>query len=230
MVNRTRCLVAAMAFLAAAPVIAQMGMRPPDVRVMIWNPAVGQGSEYENKKGSGQDNTFAMSIVGKEDTPDGKTGYWVETSMNTPQMGLVYAQILMSADAMQMHTSKIVVQMPNMPPMIMPNSMAGMGRGNAVAQPDPDSDYRKNAERVGTETITTPAGTFDCEHWRAKDGSGDAWLSSKVVPFSLVKMTNKDGASTILTKQITDAKSHLNGTPVPFDPAMFMGRGRRGGQ
>ncbi|HET9400360.1 MAG TPA: hypothetical protein VFO34_05375 [Candidatus Acidoferrales bacterium] len=227
MVNRTRSLVAVAAFLIAAPVLAQMGMRPPDVRVMVWNPTVGQGSEYENKRPDGQTNTFAMSVVSKEDV-DGKPGYWLETAMNTPEMGLIYAQILMTTDAVQMHTAKIVVQMPNMPPMIMPSGMAGMGRGNSAPRVDPESDYRKNAERVGTETITTPAGSFDCDHWRAKDGSGDAWISSKVVPFSLVKMTDKDGSIITLMKQITDAKSHLTGTPVPFDPTMFMGRGRRG--
>ena len=227
MVNRKRSLVAVAALLIAAPVLAQMGMRPPDVRVMAWNPAVGQGSEYENKRSDGQSNTFAMSVVSKEDV-DGKPGYWLETAMNTPEMGLVYAQILMTTDAVQMHTAKIVIQMPNMPPMIMPSRMAGMGRGNSAPPVDPDSDYRKNSERVGTETITTPAGTFDCDHWRAKNGSGDAWISSKVVPFSLVKMTDKDGSTITLTKQITDAKSHLTGTPVPFDPTIFMGRGRRG--
>ena len=46
MLNHTRRLIAVMAFLVAVPAFAQMGPRPPDVRVMVCNPTVGQGSEY----------------------------------------------------------------------------------------------------------------------------------------------------------------------------------------
>lgn len=81
---------------------------------------------------------------------------------------------------------------------------------------------------VGVESITVPGGTFQCEHWRAKDGSGEGWLSSSVVPYSLVKETEKDGSTIILTKTISNAKSHITGKAVPFDPSLLMGAlGRR---
>jgi len=225
--NPKRSLIIAAAFFIASPLCAQMGggMRQPDIRVMVWNPAVGQGSEYEYVKSGGDKTNFSLVVISKEDV-DGKPGYWLETAINSPQMGLVYAQMLMSPQSAQMHMAKMIIQMPNMPPMIMPTGMGG--RGGNMGIKDTDSDFTKTASRVGTETITVPAGTFECEHWRATDGSGDGWISSKVVPFSLVKMTGKDGESMTLLKQVSDAKSHLNGTPVPFDPTLFMGRGRRG--
>ena len=82
----------------------------------------------------------------------------------------------------------------------------------------------------GTESVTVPAGTFSCTHFRMKDGSGDAWVSDKVGPWGLVKSDNKD-SSMVLTKVITDAKDHITGTPTKFDPMQMMrNRGAQQGQ
>ena len=89
------------------------------------------------------------------------------------------------------------------------------------------ADFRDKAESVGTESITVPAGTFTCEHYRMKDGSGDAWISDKVCPWGLVKMQeNKDDGS---GQGDTDAKDHITGTPKKFDPMQMM-RGSQQGQ
>lgn len=69
------------------------------------------------------------------------------------------------------------------------------------------------------ETITTPAGTFSCQHWRSKKDGSEYWLSDKVSPWKLVKMTGKDQSMT-LTKVITDAKTHITGTPVSMEDMM----------
>jgi hypothetical protein len=66
-------------------------------------------------------------------------------------------------------------------------------------------------------------GTFQFENRRAKDGSGDAWLSSNVAPYSLVKAVDKDGNTAVLTHN--NPKSHLTGKP--FDPALLTGAIRR---
>jgi hypothetical protein len=52
-----------------------------------------------------------------------------------------------------------------------------------------------------------------------------------VVPYSVVRGVDKDGGTMILTKTISNAKSHLIGKSVPFDPPVLMGagRGRPGG-
>src|SRR5207245_5147976 len=75
----------------------------------------------------------------------------------------------------------------------LPISMQMVNRGG---QPSEQSaDARDRAERVGNESVTTPAGIFTCEHWRLKDGSGDVWISDKVAPWGLVKMTEIGRAS-----------------------------------
>lgn len=89
--------------------------------------------------------------------------------------------------------------------------------------PEQHADIREQAEDVGSESITVPAGTFTCEHYRMKDGSADVWVSEKVAPWGVVKMTGRDGTMT-LTKVLTNAKTHITGTPQKFDPMEMMRR------
>jgi hypothetical protein len=195
-----------------------------DVRAAVWNPQVGQGSEYDVTN-NGTKAHVSFMIVGQENT-SGQTAYWLETGMNDERMGQIYLQMLMSLNSGRLHGSKWVVQLAKMPPMEMPEGGIHAGRGASESPRDSDSDYRTGADRVGIETITVPAGTFACEHWRARNGSGEVWLSSTVVPYSVVRGVDKDGGTMILTKTISNAKSHLIGKPVPFDPSLFMGAGR----
>jgi len=83
------------------------------------------------------------------------------------------------------------------------------------------ADIREEADRVGTETVTTPAGTFACEHYRMKDKSADFWVAEKVSPYGLVKMTTQDGTVT-LTRLISNAQTKIKGTPRKFDPREMM--------
>ena len=209
----------AFAFAAGAQMGGGMGMmRRPQVGG-IWNPVPGQGAAYEVQRQGGKDTKSQMeiAIVGK-DTVEGKDAYWLEFTMDSPRGG---GQMLMKSlivlDGQNTRTEKMIVQPPGMDPMEMPGQM--MARRGNQTQP---ADIRTNAEDVGPESVTTPAGTFDCEHYRAKDGSGDYWVAKNVSPWGLVKYTSKD-ESMVLVKVITDAKDKITGTPKPFNP-MGMGR------
>lgn len=96
--------------------------------------------------------------------------------------------------------------------MEMPQQMSGRMSSQTAA-----SDIRSSATDVGSESVTVPAGTFTCEHYRMKEGSGDTWVSTKVAPFGVVKHQGKD-TTMVLTKVITDAKDRIVGTPQPFNP------------
>jgi hypothetical protein len=217
MAKRIRGLLAASLLVAAAPVLAQMGMRPPQFSG-VWNPVVGAGAVYEVSNAQGGKSEISIAIVGKEDV-NGKTGYWMEMAFNSPDGQSGYMQSLTVVDGSQTHVERIVMQLPGRPPMEMPAGM--MARGGQ--QPAPSADVRQDAEKVGSETIATPAGSFECEHWRTKQGN-DLWISTKVAPWGLVKVTGPNTNMT-LEKVITDAKSHVTGTPQKFDPSQ-MGRGR----
>jgi hypothetical protein len=201
---------------AVIPAIAQMGMHggPPQFRG-IWNPVVGSGAAYEVQSKDGQKSNMEIAIVGKESVA-GKDGYWFEMTMVNPRMnGVVLVKNLMVTDGENVTVSRMIMQMPGSGPMEMPAQMMQMHH-----QPQ-SADIRKEAEDVGPESVTTPAGTFACEHYRLKDGSGDSWVSQKAAPYGLVKFQGKD-TSMVLTKVITDAKDKITGTPQPFNPMGMM--------
>jgi len=166
-----------------------------------------------------------FAVIGKEDM-GGKTGYWVESSMVEPKGGEIIIKVLETVDGNAINYSKSVMQMPGQGPMEMDMNMMNVG-GRRPAQ-TASTDFRDKAELVGTESITVPAGTYTCEHYRMKDGSGDGWISDKVSPWSLVKMQDKL-RTIVLVKVTTDAKDRITGTPTKFDPMQMM-RNRMGQQ
>lgn len=197
----------------AAGASAQFGVqRPPQFRG-VWSPVVGSGGAYvsENKEGKTE---MEIAIVGTE-SAEGKTGHWMEMTVKDKSEGQVVTKFLMVLDAKDVVIKRMIIQAGDQPPMEMPVGMVGArGKSNESA------DFRDQAELVGTETITTPAGTFTCQHYRAKDKSADLWVAEKVGPWGLVKMTSRDG-STTLVRVITNAKSKIRGTPQKFEiPAM----------
>jgi hypothetical protein len=224
---RLKQMVVMLAVAALAlPLAAQMGMGPQVPNLSgIWRPVVGSGSTYEITR-DGNKTNMDFAVLGKEDFA-GKTGYWVEMSMTYPKGGGdMLIKILETVDGNSITYSRWVMQMPGQQPMEMdPNMMNMGGRKTYESQ---DTDFRNKAELVGTESISVPAGTFSCEHYRMKDGSGDAWISDKVSPWSLVKMQDKL-RTMVLVKVTTDAKDRITGTPTKFDPMQMM-RNRMGQQ
>jgi hypothetical protein len=202
-----------LAILAAAA-NAQMGMRQRSLPSGVFNPVVGSGADYDIQPASGPKMSIEYAIVGKESV-DGKDGFWMEWTTTAGGMGeMVMKVLIVPGDT---STQKVIMQMAGRPPMEMPMQMGRAGGSGATAP----SDVRNLAENVGTESITTPAGTFSCEHFKMKDGSGDTWVSSKVPPFGVVKHEGKD-SSMVLTKVISDAKDKIVGTPQPFNPMLMM--------
>jgi hypothetical protein len=219
---KSRANVAVIALVALTLAVGayaqmQMGMsvRVPQMKG-FWNPVVGSGAAYEIQTKESGKTKLELAIVGTE-TVDGKPGFWLETKFKDPRSGDdMYTKNLTVADGKERHIVRVIMQMPDQPPMEMPMEMINRGR-----QSQQEADLRETSELVGSESVTTPAGTFTCDHYRAKDGSADTWVAQNVSPWGLVKHTGKD-SSMVLTKVITNAKSHIVGTPVKFDPAEMM--------
>jgi hypothetical protein len=220
---RLKVSVIALAACAVGAVVganAQMGMGPriPTMRG-VWNPVVGSGAVYQVDPKGGNKMDMEISIVGTE-TVEGKPGYWLETGFEDPRgEGKMYSKVLIVLEGKETRHVRMIVQPPGQPPMEMPMQM--MQRG--TQQPPQAADMRDQAEDVGSESVTTPAGTFTCEHYRMKDGSSDVWITPTVGPWGVVKSTGKDTNMT-LKKVVTNAKSHITGTPVKFDPMEMMRR------
>jgi hypothetical protein len=212
-------LLGVLTFLAAWPATSQMTMNMPNVRG-VWNPTPGSGAAYQMDSSKGKMN-MEITVVGKE-AVNGKDGFWVEMSMNPNGQGQMYAKNLMSVDGKTISISRTIVQMGGQPPMELPAMMMNRNAG----QQSSSADIRQDAQLVGTEDVTTPAGTFSCEHYKTKDG--DAWISSKVTPWGLVKSVG-NGQTIVIARLISDAKDQITGTPQKFDPAAMM-RQRAGQQ
>jgi len=208
-------LLAAMACtVGALRTYGQFGFSPikrPNI-ANIFHPVVGAGASYEQTKKDGKKSTIEMSIVGSE-MVGVQQGYWMEVGhTDGGAQQVIYGKMLVTPVDFAFH--KMI--------FVMPGSTQPMEMDVDAAKSHRDS-MDKNLEKwhsLGNESITVPAGTFSCEHWTKDEGKGDVWVSSKVSPMGMVKMVN-DNETMVLTRVISDAKSHISGTPVKFDPQMF---------
>jgi hypothetical protein len=172
---------------------------------------VGAGAAYLAEAKGERKQEMEIAIVGTE-VVDGKPGYWMELAMQDPEQGQIVVKHLIVLAQKDTQIKKMIVQVGIQPPMEFPLQMMGQAEKATTS-----ADVRDQSERVGTETVTTPAGTFTCEHWRtkAKDRTADVWLTEKVHPWGLVKMTSPEATMTLL-RVVTDAKTRIKGTPQKF--------------
>lgn len=181
----------------------------------LQNPTIGSGSEYLlNSKGREMD--MSVVAVGKEDV-GGEAGYWMETRMTSEQLGgeMVMKTLLVSS-ASESGIKRMIIQRPGQPPMEFPTMMMSMMQQHQ-AQPmtsKGEGGPSGTGELVGTESVTVPAGTFNCQHYRKQDARGttDLWISTQVTPYALVKMASPD-ANMVLKKVLTNESSHIKGEP-----------------
>ncbi len=184
------------------------------------NPVVGKGAQYESTNSNSKTpRTMEMGVVAKESV-DGKDGFWMEIITTGKENQEVVAKGLVTKDDFQFH--KMIMQLPGKPAMEMPFN-PNSGRGQQVH--DAMSDWHS----IGTETITVPAGTFACEHYKNdKDGS-ELWASDKVTPFGLVKQTGKD-SSMVLVKVLDNYQDKITGPVTKFDMQQMMQQYQQGQQ
>ena len=181
----------------------------------IFKPVVGQGAVYLSTTEGKPGHEMEMTIVGKEMTPAGEA-YWMEMAMPHAGEQKIYSKMLTTKD---FQFSKVIFQMPGQGAMEMPMTPTDKDRA------DMKSEMAKYTQ-VGTETITVPAGTFSCAHWKKADGTDDVWTSDKVTPMAMVKQVGKTH-SMLLVRQITGAQDHITGPVTPFDPKAFAQRPRQ---
>lgn len=205
-------LAAGLCLVVGTAARAQMGMdlfKKPGI-ADIFKPVVGNGAVYETERDQ-KKSTLEMTVVGQE-TVEGKDAFWLEIGHADPKSGaMAYGKMLITKDDFQFH--RMVFQQPGLPPMEMPMNPNARHKSQM-------SEEMEKWHKVGTETITVPAGTFLCEHWAKDDGKDEVWASSKISPMSLVKETSPTN-SMVLLKVITDAKDHIIGTPTKFDPEVM---------
>ena len=203
-----------------AAVCAQFGMmKTPEVRG-VFDPVVGTGASYQMVNDKEQVRQFDIAVVDKD--PSG--GYWTEYTVQDPKGQTVYMKQLITRQGSDAFVQRVIFQTPGQPPMEMSSMMQRMQGQNQKPQ---KLDFRAEAQNLGTEPVTTPAGTFSCQHWRTTKDNTDVWISDKVKPWGLVKMSGKQSGTLTLTMVITDAKTHITGKPMSMEDMMKQKMGKQ---
>jgi hypothetical protein len=145
---------------------AQLGMNifnKPNISD-IFKPVVGSGGLYEMQRtGKDKPTQMEMTIVGKE-MVDGQQGWWMEVGHEGPKSAsgeLMYSKVLVTNE---FDMKKIVFQMPGQPAMEMPFDSKDKTNNHM-------KDEMQKWHKVGSESITVPAGTF--EAFKAEITAGD---------------------------------------------------------
>jgi hypothetical protein len=202
-------LAAAGCLCLSSGVAGQMGLFSKPNITDIFKPVVGNGAMYEMQH-TDKDKAptqMEMTIVGKE-MVDGQQGYWMESGHAAGKNGEVtYSKMLVTKD---FQFKKVIFQRPGQGAMEMPFNPTEETHNHI-------KEEMEKWHQVGTETITVPAGTFNCAHWKKDDGDGDVWVSDKVSPMGMVKSISQSNTM-VLTKLITGATDHITGPVTKFDP------------
>ena len=208
-----RCLLpaavlAVLGLAVSSPAHAQMGMdlfRRPAIS-KVFHPVIGKGAVYTNTDKNGKDRTSEIAIVGK-DSFEGQEAYWMQF-VSTDHDGKTYVgKTLITPNDFQFH--KMIIQPPGQQAMEMPMNM------NSSRKEKMDETFA-DWHTVGTESITVPAGTFSCEHWRNDKTKSDIWTSDKITPFGMVKEVSS-GSTQVLVKVLDSAPDRITGPVKQFD-------------
>jgi hypothetical protein len=215
----------------AIPTCAQVGIEEtPDIPG-AFKPVVGAGAQYNILAKDGSRILLEVAVVGEEEV-GGDEGYWLESRMFFSKAGWTVLKQLVVINGKRESSKRVIVQSPGQPAVALPLRTLGGGPSDTLfalrTRPEPgtfdfgvsESPYLrfgniKTWERVATETITVPAGTFGCEHYRGKTGSravADIWMSPNVTPYGLVKMTSKE-ETVILQKVLESQTSQIKDEP-----------------
>ncbi|MDP3936897.1 MAG: hypothetical protein Q8R92_02030 [Deltaproteobacteria bacterium] len=207
---------------AAAPLaLAQSGGSSPRMPG-VFQPEVGAGTVYEMSSAQAPKSAMTYAIVGKE-AFEGKEAWWIELRFDLGEEGeMIMKQLAFIPPEGVPEPKRMIMQAGESPPMEFPPEMvASIGRRART-----EMDKAGLGEKVGTESITVPAGTFRCDHYRQTTGdwTGEVWVSRDVRPNGMVKMVSPEGSMT-LVKVLSNETSRIKGAPqrMPAMPGGFPG-------
>ena len=212
---RVTLFAAALIALASpAPVAAQNVCK-----AVLVAPPMGSWVEYDFR-GQGQSGRSRMAVVGQE-ARNGRTLTWYEMRFNAAGSAMTIQLLADGGFYSAMAEKKIeeiVIKAGGQPAMKFSGPMMERVRSQMNVGSDPASQFGQgceNAVRVGAESITVPAGTFEAVHYRLATGTnpGDAWIVEGM-PFGMVKWTGDQGESVILVGRGSGATSSITETPI----------------
>lgn len=208
--------------LSGHPAYAQMGRGGLNIPQIFgdWNVTIGSGATYSiQSDGKDKPTLFEVAVVGEEKV-DGQTGHWVEMRIDSGREGkttLVKYLFVKLPD--EVSIKRAIFKSGSQPAMEMPMGLMG-AMGSGMIQKE-SFNWKNSAKLIGTETITTPAGSFSCQHYQTNDKGEihDAWISNKVAPYGLIQ-SKTPKTTMILQKVLSGEKTKITEAPQKLDIPM----------
>lgn len=158
----------------------------------LINPEVGVFAWYELKDtATGSKFFMRQAIVGAKQV-EGKDGYYLETEV-MPEVGfpIIYKMLLTGPASDPKNVHEIMVK-------------DGAHRAERVpldVLESDDTEVQTLRESLGKETLTTPAGDIESEHFSLTQGDSisEVWLNDDIRPMGIVKLVSPEG-ELILTR------------------------------
>lgn len=177
-------------------------------------PAAGGWAEYHADSGD-----FKMMYIGHE-TAGERIEMAMNRTMRNGEATNVVMQLVVPAFPYQMaQASEMVMQMGDRPPMKVSGQMLDMMRQRAPDQSALSPDLCARLTKVGTESVTVPAGTFSTTHYRDAQTNTDVWVDPSV-PFGAVKVVSPH-TTMVLKAKGTGGTTGIRGTPQEMGPGMM---------
>lgn len=179
-------------------------------------PAAGAWASYTADSGD-----FKLLYLGHESAGDRLEMTASRMSRRNGQPTTMTMQMVVPGYPYEMdQISEMVMQMEGQPPMKMSGQMLGMMRSRMPRNQNnlaPEACARMT--KVGTESVTVPAGTFSTTHYRDAQSNTDVWVDP-AVPFGMVKVVS--GTRTMVLKERgTGGRTAITGTPQEMGPGMM---------
>jgi len=207
--------LAALALATTRPAHAQIGMdlfkRPAITKA--FHPVVGKGAVYIDAGRDGKNTrTIEIAVIGK-DSIEGQEGFWMQFVSTDDQGKTIVGKSLITPADYQMH--RMIFQQQGQAAMELPANM------NPARKQQMEENFN-DWHSVGTETVTVPAGTFSCDHWRNDKTHAESWTSDKVTPFGMVKSVKANGETELLSKLVDNVTDRITGPVKQFDMQQMM--------
>ena len=209
--RRILSLAVAAALVAAAPVAAQSN---PCADKGPRLPAAGGWAEYHSDSGD-----FKMMYVGHETAGERIEMAMSRTMRNGETTNMVMQMVVPSFPYQMSQMTEMVMQMGDQPPMKMSGQMLDMMRQRAPDRMAMSPDMCARLTKVGTESVTVPAGTFSTTHYRDAQSGTDVWVDP-AVPFGAVKVVSSQ-TTLVLKAKGTGGTTGIRGTPQEMGPGMM---------
>lgn len=210
-------ILAAFAMLLAVP-SAALAQDMAALCTDVEQAEAGDWAQYETTTPQGA-STMRMALLpeGAADDP----GEWFEISADVNGQNSTVQVLAGEWPYTPDDVQAVVVKMGEQPAMRVSDQMLGQMRNQMATPMGQLAMVCPESELVTSESIETPAGTFDTYRIRppapTPEAEADVWLSTEV-PFGIVR-SEGSGGSMVLTAHGNDATSTITETPGDM-PAM----------